>query len=342
MATLHLRRARSHAGRYLSSSLEGIASIPAPHAMTTDDLLARVPLFRSLDADALHRLAAATRPVSFPAETRIVEIGEAGHSLFILLSGEVRVLYPARSADYELARLGPGEVFGEMALLNDMPRSATVQAVGDVELLVLEKDDFRKVIEESPAVALKLLEVLSLRIRSADEHISGLSDKAMRDALTGLLNRRAFHERIKEEVDRSLRYGDTFALILLDLDHFKSINDTLGHDTGDAILSWLGRLLIDHTRSADAPFRVGGEEFAILAPATSADVAANVAQRLVETVAEARPPVGHELRVTMSGGFAACPDHGAAPDVLYTVADRALLRAKENGRNRIAEPRVDT
>lgn len=228
-----------------------------------------------------------------------------------------------------------------MALLNDKPRSATVQAVGDVELLVLEQDDFRAVLLEEPTVALQLIESLSIRIRGADEHISNLGEMTMRDPLTGLLNLRAYRERIKGEVDRVLRYDERFSLILLDLDHFKSINDTFGHDVGDVVLGWTGQLLTEHTRSADTPFRIGGEEFAILAPSTDANVAHIVTQRLVDVVAEARPPVDFELMVTMSGGYACCPDHTASPEALFTLADKALLQAKVDGRNRVCRPATD-
>ncbi len=302
------------------------------------DFLRRVPLFKDLETPDLERLAAAVRPQSFPPETNIVEIGEPGHSLFLILEGTVQVVQPARSADFELARLTEGNFFGEMAILNSMPRSATVRSVDPVKVLVLEKDDFQRAMADSPSVAWQLLETLSTRIRNADEQISGLSDKAMRDPLTGLLNRRAFHERLTEEADRARRYGDQFALILTDIDQFKSVNDTFGHDVGDEILSWIGRLLVEHTRSADTPFRIGGEEFAVLAPATAGEVAFAVSRRLVSLVGEARPPVDLDLRITMSAGFASCPEHGTRPTTLYSLADQALLKAKSAGRNTVCEP----
>jgi diguanylate cyclase (GGDEF)-like protein len=142
-------------------------------------------------------------------------------------------------------------------------------------------------------------------------------------------------------VDRAQRYGDHFSLILIDIDQFKTINDTFGHDTGDEVLGWIGRVLTEHTRAADMPFRVGGEEFAVLAPATGAEVAQSVAERLVSLVAEARPPVKVELRLTMSAGFASCPDHGASATHLYSTADQALLQAKNFGRNRVCAPGED-
>jgi diguanylate cyclase (GGDEF)-like protein len=294
-----------------------------------------------LDMEELDRFAAATRLVDFAAGDSIVEIGEPGRSLYLLVDGMVQVLYPSRTSDFELARLGPGEFFGEMALLNDKPRSATVRAITAVHALVLGKEDFRAIVRETPQLGLQLLAALSIRIRNADEQISGLSEQSMRDPLTGLLNRRAFHERMSEEIDRTRRYHTNFALLVLDVDGFKGINDTLGHDSGDRVLAWIGRVLLEHTRAADAPFRIGGEEFAVLCPSTDVSVARTAAQRLVELVAEAHPPAGIGVHITMSAGYAACPQQAATFEDLFYLADQALLRAKENGRNRVEDPNVD-
>ncbi len=308
--------------------------------MTRTEWLSRVPLFRELDPRVLSRIADLAEERTFDTGRRVVNMGEPGDTLYVLLEGAVAVLYPARSEEFELARLGPGEFFGEMALLNDSPRSASVQVLEPTRALALRKDAFRRIVQESPELALKLLETLSTRIRLADRSLGALKDEALRDPLTGLLNRRAFHDRLREEVDRFHRYGENFALILLDLDRFKSINDTLGHDVGDQVLRWVGRILLEHTRTADTPFRIGGEEFAILAPSTPGEVAEKVAQRLVLLVAEARPAAESELRVTISAGFAAIPDHADDADVLFQVADQGLLQAKEGGRNRVMAPGV--
>ena len=190
---------------------------------------------------------------------------------------------------------------------------------------------------ESPNVALKVMEALSVRIRHTDEQISGLSERSLRDELTGLLNRRSFQDRLTEECDRGRRYGDAFALVVLDLDHFKRVNDTFGHDVGDTVLEWVGRLLGDHTRGADVAFRIGGGGgFAVICPEIGVTEAAAAARRLVEVVAEARPPTGFGLNLTVSAGFAVCPIHGRRADQIYQAADQALLRAKAEGRNRVA------
>jgi diguanylate cyclase (GGDEF)-like protein len=302
------------------------------------ELLARVPLFSELGLPDLERIAAASYMEEFDADTNIVTLGTPGHSMYIMLEGEVRVLYPGRDDHFELARLGPGELFGEMALLNDMPRSATVRSVGRVSAVVLSKESLRRILLETPGVALKLLEALSLRIRSADNQISGLTDQVIRDTLTGLQNRRAFQERITAECDRARRYGDEFALVLLDIDRFKTINDTFGHQVGDAVLAWFGPVLMEEMRCADTPFRIGGEEFAVLCPGTNAESAGRVATRMVETIRERKPSVHPPMQVTVSVGFACCPDDAATSEKLYQMADQALYRAKRLGRNLACGP----
>ena len=299
------------------------------------DLLARVTLFQELERADLERLAAATHTETYATDDEIVRIGDSGHSLYVVLEGNVAVVYPGRSADVELARLTAGEFFGDMAILNAKPRSATVRALDPVTVLVLEKDDFTRAVVESPMLALKVMEALSIRIRNTDELLSGLSERSLRDTLTGLLNRRSFHDRLAEESDRGRRYGDAFALILMDLDHFKRINDTFGHDVGDVVLGWVGRLLGEHTRGADIPFRIGGEEFAVICPETNVEEAAAAARRLVDVIGEARPPLSFALTVTMSAGFSVCLAHGKRSDQVFQAADQALLKAKTDGRNRV-------
>ena len=161
----------------------------------TIELLSRVPLLQDLGRAELEKLASRTRREHFHSGADIVEIGAPGRSLYLVTDGLVQVVYPSPLVDFELARLGVGDFFGEMALLNDKPRSATVRALTPVDLIALDKEDFRRVVGDTPGLALQLLAALSMRIRNADEQISTLSDQAVRDPLTGLLNRRAFQER---------------------------------------------------------------------------------------------------------------------------------------------------
>ncbi len=292
------------------------------------ELLARVPLFEELGTNDLAWIARSAQVRTFAAGEHLFDVGEPGRSLFIITRGSVQVLHPHQPTNYQLAKLGPGEFLGEMALLNDSPRSATAKALGPVEALVLDKNDFRALVLERPDVSLKLLEVMSERIRKADEQISGLSSEAVRDRLTGLLNRLAFNERLEEETARARRYGGSFSLIILDLHDLSSINERHGPQVGDRILAWVGRLLHEHTRASDVPFRYEEDAFTVICPWTASEVAGLVASRLAALVAEARPPVDEDVSVSVAAGCATCPEHAREAPALYHHAQRAMMGSR--------------
>jgi CRP/FNR family transcriptional regulator len=292
------------------------------------ELLARVPLFEALGPDDLAWLAQAVHPRTFSEGDHLFEIGDPGRSLFILTAGTVQVLHPTRPEGLQLARLGPGEFLGEMALLDDGPRSASARAICDVETLVLDKADFHRLVLERPTVAFKLLEVMSRRIRKADERISRFDREAVRDPLTGLLNRLAFEERLEEETARARRYRTPFSIVLVDLRDFADLRERVGPAAADQICAWVGRLLKEHTRAGDVRFRLEGDVFAVLCPWTRAEASGRVAIRLATLVAEARPPLAEDVPVTLETGTATCPDHGREPLALYHHAQRALQAAK--------------
>jgi len=292
------------------------------------ELLARVPLFEDLAEDEIQWIASAAHTRTFAEGEHLFEIGEPGRSLYVVTAGTVQILHPNRAAHFQLARVGPGEFIGEMALLDDSPRSATAKALCEVEALVLDKVDFHKLVRSHPDVGLHLLSVMSRRMRKADEQISGLNAKSVRDPLTGLHNRLSFEERLEEEAARARRYGGSFSLILVDVDAFHRVNDAHGIAVGDQILAWVGRLLNEHTRASDVAFRFEEDAFTILCPWTLADVATKVAGRLVTLVAEAKPPVDADVSITITVGTATCPDHARDGQALYHHAERTLLASR--------------
>jgi len=163
------------------------------------------------------------------------------------------------------------------------------------------------------------------------------------DALTGLTNRRRFLELCEHELGRARRYGSSFAVVLVDLDHFKKVNDTRGHLAGDRTLAAVAQVLAQSLRDVDTAARYGGEEFALLLPDTDAAGAAEVANRCLRRIAKTPIDAGEgpSLTVTASMGVAAFPDASVARiEDLLRRADEALYRAKEEGRNRVvvAEP----
>ncbi len=162
------------------------------------------------------------------------------------------------------------------------------------------------------------------------------------DGLTGLLNRRALEEALGAQVQRSRRGGEPFCVLMLDVDHFKRINDQWGHPIGDLALKHLSALLRGHMREVDQVGRFGGEEFLILLPGLTAASALQVAERLRELVASAPLPHGEEnIPMSISAGMAQWA--GAAEDVsrLLVRADAALYGAKQHGRNRIVSADAD-
>jgi diguanylate cyclase (GGDEF)-like protein len=295
---------------------------------TPSELLARVPLFAALEPRELDELGAATRIETFEAGSGIFELGEPGRSLFVICDGTVSVRHPRREAHFELAHVGPGDFFGEMALLNNATRSASARATSPVTALVLDRADFHRLVRERPEIAFRILETLSARIRDADDLIRRLTERAIRDPLTGLLNGQAFTDRLAEEIARTRRYGGSFSLILLDFDDFGAVNSAVGRENGDRILVWAGRLLNEHTRSSDASFRIENDAFTILCPWTAGPFARQVAQRLTTLVDEAAPPIEPRVALSISTGIATCPSDGQEALALYHLAEQSLSGAK--------------
>ncbi len=153
------------------------------------------------------------------------------------------------------------------------------------------------------------------------------------DALTGLPNRSLLEDRCGHALHVAQRHGQPVALLFLDLDHFKTVNDSLGHRVGDAVLMGLAKRLRSVVRAQDTVARLGGDEFVLLLPETDADGAAHVAQKILAAAQEPFEAYGHELTVTPSVGVALYPHDGDSLDTLSRAADAAMYRAKEDGRN---------
>jgi len=163
-----------------------------------------------------------------------------------------------------------------------------------------------------------------------------LSDQANRDALTGLYNRRYLDSTLERELARCQREGQPLSLMLIDIDHFKQINDTYGHQAGDEVLKQLADMLNAQARSADVVCRFGGEEFLLLLPNMPQAVAQERAEQWRRDFAANTIVFGEfRMQVTLSIGLASYPGHGTSPQALIRSADRALYRAKTEGRNRV-------
>ena len=190
-----------------------------------------------------------------------------------------------------------------------------------------------------PGIALSLLDYFKNVLRAVQSpkviEIAVFADMirhAVVDELTGLYNRRFLGRVVERDMARAVRQGTPLSVVVCDVDHFKTVNDTFGHPAGDQVLLTVARVLLAHSRTQDATCRVGGEEFLLLAPETTGPSALQLAERIRESVAATRFAV--DRQVTMSFGVASFPEFGPEFESLLIAADGALYEAKAAGRNR--------
>jgi len=182
---------------------------------------------------------------------------------------------------------------------------------------------------------------LALRTVRDVRRIAMLEQENITDHLTGVYNRRYLDRRLDEEVARARRHAQPLAVLMIDIDHFKRVNDTHGHATGDLALGHIGHLTLNTARSSDVVARYGGEELLVITPSTSPSQALVLAERLrrlIETqvlVIEHAPNRRVEVQLTVSIGVAALDTATAGAAGLIKAADRAMYRAKAEGRNRV-------
>jgi diguanylate cyclase (GGDEF)-like protein len=213
------------------------------------------------------------------------------------------------------------------------PLQSTRSMIGLITLVDPETGQFR---DEDGETLQALAAQGAIAIDNARMHRL-ITKQASTDGLTGLANRREFQDQLRREIERAQRFGLPLALILLDLDDFKLVNDRFGHLAGDSVLRAVASTVKSGIREIDCAARYGGEEFAIILPGATSEGAARLAERLRIAIAE-RPATaadGRPVRVTSSFGVAAMPEDATTQVELVAVADGALYAAKEAGKNRV-------
>lgn len=191
------------------------------------------------------------------------------------------------------------------------------------------------------AIFVWLTAQLSLQTAYDIRRVTLLEQESIKDPLTGLYNRRYLDRRMEEEVKRARRYDLQLSVLLIDIDHFKQVNDTHGHQVGDSLLIHLSDLIVNQIRGSDVAARYGGDELVVLAPSTTVSSAALLAERLRQHVETDQLDLLSEngkeedIRVTVSIGIAGLNPEIIDSESLFKHADEALYHAKERGRNQI-------
>lgn len=250
---------------------------------------------------------------TLPAETVELVLG-GGKTPVVCQEGSAAREYVAR----DLTVLAPMQLSEEKRALLALGPDLRGRGFGEAELALLRG------IAEACAVSLQNAEL-----------VESLRAQVFVDFLTGCYNRRGFEAHMGVEVGRARRYQRPLSLLLVDIDHFKWINDSMGHPAGDYALRRLGEFLRTTFRNTDWVCRFGGDEFAVIFPETPKDEVARLAERLRVQIASLFPDETLHRGMTASVGVASLPADGDEPASLLKAADRAMYRAKGSGRNRV-------
>ena len=311
--------------------------------------------FTAPEVDAI--FAAGTRRTCAIGEL-ILTVGEPGDSMFFLVDGQAE----ARLDTGKTVRsYGPGSYFGELSFINPgHRRSTSIVATTPATLQVLDQTSIQALIASHPTAIFTLLRrtcaflvdaernlIADLRRRNAElsdtvknleftrQRLSQEEETARTDGLTGLYNRRGFDAELPAFMQRASAMAGNLVLFAMDLDHFKPVNDTLGHAAGDFVLREVGKILHAGVRKTDLPCRVGGDEFSILLADLTEDEARARADALRVAIGTfPHPGNDRGIRITTTmGGTLYRPNETAAE--LMHRADEALYAAKRAGRNRL-------
>lgn len=309
---------------------------------------------------------------NFSAGKSLIEKGKLAVDMFLIIKGCVQVhkIADDEAESVEIIRRYAGDMIGEMGLVENKPRSTNVIAETALELIYISRKNFYKLLDRLPKAKNNIMRKIAARLRESDARSTTLINRyhillelnrevlqqkielerlnheleqknellykaATIDHLTGVYNRSYMIEVFRKEFNNSKRYGFPLCCLVIDLDHFKSINDTYGHQGGDFILISLAKLIQQNLREGDVFCRFGGEEFFILLPHANLDIGLKVAEKIRQLVEiETFLFEGMEIRLTLSVGITDIDNESPRnEDEMLRFADKALYSAKQQGRN---------
>lgn len=302
----------------------------------------RLEIFKNVAFESLAGYLLGCKTIYPAPGTLLIDPDQPQRRLLVLLEGLMEVQVESQGGVFK-NDIQAGHCAGEMSIFENVKPSAKVYAKENCKILIIEANTALAMLNASHDLCLNFLQILSNRIRNSNKmvceeeyHIRCIEENAKVDALTGLHNRRWLEEMYTRELKRSNAGNLHLSAFMVDIDHFKRINDSYGHLVGDQVLIAVSKVILACLRPTDMPVRYGGEEFTIFLPGTSVENAKIVGERLRAAV-EALPislPNGDKLTVTVSVGFTERQNEDTV-EAIIKRADDALYFAKESGRNRV-------
>ena len=308
------------------------------------DLLQQYAQFRIFDQVShtnLERILADLQIESIPEGEILIERNTYNDTVFLLLEGQANVYLHKDKKPVRV--MGAGDSIGEISVLDGKPGTVYIITSQPCKLVKINKQKIWQLIDSSHAFTRNLLTILLDRVRAVNSHFDDsmkvqqeMTIKANRDALTGLYNRRWFDDNFDLLLNRCIESETHFSFVMLDIDHFKQVNDKYGHAAGDLVLKQVAEKMLVNARSRDAAVRYGGEEMCLILPQTQLEQSAIVAERIRMAIeAEDFTISDHQtIKVTVSLGCAAYNGHNTKQEIMKT-ADEGLYHAKERGRNQV-------
>ena len=306
------------------------------------ECIAQAPLFAGANISALQNILKSCELRSLQVGDVLLEPALPNAQLFVLLKGRLHVCI-TRSNKSFLSIVEPGDYVGEVSLWDERSPTAYVFAQMDSTVLVLSREQLSQIIHCTDTVCFNLLRIQAERFRrhtemlkTAKENLRHLRLRADTDSLTGLRNRAWFFDVMKSQLEVCDRADQDAVLAVLDIDHFKQVNDTYGHPVGDIVLCAVSEVLAKSFRSNDLLARFGGEEFIIFLVGTPLESAIRVLEKLLQTIEALEVPMGDGRMIRCTASIGATElHHGENIKTLIARADRMLYRAKHNGRNQL-------